>query len=79
LDGISGGAERVRAHVADGYGLTGGSRGSACCARRDIARGDATDEAATNLRSSAHLSSGERPSAGDGNPRAVVSWSFGLE
>lgn len=78
FDGIGGRAERMSAHVADGDGLTGGSSrgGRGTC---HLAGGDAADEAATDLRSGVQLSPGERPGAGDGRARTIVSWSFGLE
>jgi hypothetical protein len=65
--------------MADGNGLTGGSGSRSGRGNFHLAGRDAAHEAATNLLGSAQLSSGERPSAGDGSARAIVSWSFGLE
>jgi hypothetical protein len=79
FDGIRGGARCVRAHVADGYGLTGGSGSRRGCRSFHLAARHPTDEAATNLLGSAQLSSGERASGGDGSARAIVCWSFGLK
>jgi len=67
------------AHVADGYGLTGGSGSGGGCGSPYFAGRHATGEAATNPLGSGQLASGERPSAGDGSARAIVSWSLGLE
>jgi hypothetical protein len=79
FDGIRGGAQCVRTHVADGHGLTGGSGSGSGCGSLDLVGRHATDEAPANLLGSVELSSGERPSASDGGARAVVSWSAGLK
>lgn len=47
--GISGGAQCVRAHVADGYGLTGGSGSSQCGGIFYITGRDATGESTANF------------------------------
>jgi hypothetical protein len=79
FDGIRGGAQCVRAHMADGHGLTGGSgSGSGCGSLLFVGR-HTTHEAPANLLGSVELSAGVRPSASDGGARAVVSWSIGLK
>jgi hypothetical protein len=79
FDGIRGGAQCVRAHVTDGYGLTGGSGRGGCCWSLYLADRHATDEAAANHIGSVQLSSSEGTGAGYGSARAVISWSFGLK
>ena len=53
LDGIRGGAECVRAHMSDGYALTGGSGSGDCRGNLDITGGVATDESTADLLGSA--------------------------
>jgi hypothetical protein len=79
LNGIGGGAERVRAHVAHGYCLTRGSGGRQGGRRSPLGNGDAPDEPATDLRGGVQLSPGVSPSSGDGSTRTIVGWSLGLE
>nr|WP_163548555.1 hypothetical protein [Candidatus Frankia nodulisporulans] len=76
---IRGGAQCVRAHVADGYGLTGGSGSGSCRRSLHITGIDPTHESTADLLGSVQLSPGERPGPGDGSARAVILWSFGLE
>jgi hypothetical protein len=76
---IRGGAERVRAHVADGYGLTCGSGGREGYRRFHFANGHASDEPTTDLGGGVHLSSGVSPSSGDGGTKAIVGRNLGLE
>jgi hypothetical protein len=49
LHGICGGTEGVRAHVADGDGLTGGSGSGRCGGTRYITRTDGTGKLEVNL------------------------------
>ena len=79
LGGISGGAQCVRAHMADADGLTGGSGSGRCGGRLHIARTDATDKPTADLLRSVQLSPGERPGSGDKSPRAPIIWSLSLE
>jgi hypothetical protein len=79
LNGIGGRAERVRAHVAHGYGLTGGSGGRRGRRRSPLGNGDPSDEPATDLRSGVQLSPGVSPSSGDGSTRAIVARDLGLK
>jgi hypothetical protein len=79
FDGIRGGAQCVSAHVADRDGLTGGSGSRGSGSSFDLAGRHTTHEAAANLFGGVQLSSGERPSAGDGCARAIISWSYDLE
>jgi len=78
-DGIRGGTECVRAHVAGRYGLAGGSGSGGSCGSCHLAGRHTTDEATTNLLGSVQLSSGKRPRAGDERARTIVKWSFSLE
>jgi hypothetical protein len=77
--GVRGGAQRMRAHVADADGLTRGSGGGHRSRSRDVARTDATGKATANLVGSIQLAPGERSGTGDERPRAVVAWGFSLE
>jgi hypothetical protein len=52
FDGMSGGAQRVRAHVADGDALTGCSSSGRCRRSLYVTRTDATGKATANLLSS---------------------------
>jgi hypothetical protein len=79
FDGIRGGAQCMRAHVADGRGLTGGTGSGGGCGSLHLVGRHATDEAPANLPGRVALSSGERPSASEGGARPVVGWSGGLE
>jgi hypothetical protein len=79
FDGIRGGTQRVRTHVADGCGLTGGSGGGSGRGSLHLAGRDTANESAADLLGSVELSSGERASAGDGSARAVISWRFSLK
>jgi hypothetical protein len=79
FDGIRGGTQSVRAHVADGHGLTGGSGSGSGRGSVHLVCRHATDEAPANLLGSIELSSGERPSASNRGARAVVIWSVGLK
>jgi hypothetical protein len=79
LDGIRGSAYCVRTHVADGYGLAGGSGSGSCRGSLHLTGSDATDESTADLLGSVQLSPGERPGPGDERTRAVILWSFGLE
>jgi hypothetical protein len=69
----------VRTHVADGYGLTGGSGSGHCRWSLHITGSNPTHEPTADLLGSVQLSAGERPGPGDGSARAVINWSFGLE
>ncbi len=77
--GIGGGTQRVRAHMADGDGLTGGSGSGRCGGSRDFTWTDAAGKPAANLLDGVHLSPGKRARPGDESTRAVVIWSLGLE
>jgi hypothetical protein len=79
LHGIGGSPQCVRTHMADGNGLTGGSGGSSSRGSLHLADRHTTDEPTPNLLGSVQLSSGERPSAGDGSARAVITWYFSLK
>lgn len=79
FDGIRRGTQCMRAHVADAYGLTGGPGSRGGCGRTHLAGRHAADEAAADLLGNVQLATGERPSAGDGRARTIVSGSFGLE
>jgi hypothetical protein len=79
FDCIGGGTQRVRAHVADRDGLTGGPRSSRCSRALDVVCSDATGKATANLLRSAELSPGERTSPGDDSPRAIIVWSLSLK
>jgi hypothetical protein len=63
----------VRTHVADGYGLTGGSGGGCGCGCLCVTGSDATDESTADLLGGVQLSSGERPGPGNRSARAVIS------
>jgi hypothetical protein len=76
---IGGGTECVRAHVADGGSLTGGSGGSRCCTARYISCTDATDKPATNSLGSGQFSPGVRPGSSDESPRAAIMWRLSLK
>jgi hypothetical protein len=76
---IRGGAQCMRAHVTDGYGLTGGSGSGSCRGSLHITGSDATHESTADLLGSVQLSPSERPGPGDGSARAVILRSFGLE
>jgi hypothetical protein len=71
-DGVSGGTECVRAHVADGYGLTGGSGSSCSGGSDDITRADATGEPTTDLLRRVQLTPGEGAGPRDQRPRAII-------
>lgn len=79
LDGVGRRAECVRAHVADGDSLPGGSGGRGGRWISQFAGRDTTDEAPANLGGGTQLTSGECPSAGDRCARAVIRWCLGLE
>jgi hypothetical protein len=79
FDGISGGTEGVRTHVAGRHGLTSGSGSRGSCGSSYLAGRHTTDEATANLLTSVQLSSGKRPRAGDGRARTIVSWRFCLK
>jgi hypothetical protein len=78
-DGIRGGTECVRAHMADGDCLPGGSGRGRGGGSRYLTHTDATGEPTTDLLGGASLSPGERPSPGDERPRAVIIWSLSLK
>ena len=72
-------AKCVSPHVADRYGLAGGSgsgQGSGIC---NITSSDATDESTTDFLRGVQLSPGERTSAGDGSARPFITRSVGLK
>ena len=79
FDGIRGGTQCVRTHVADGYGLTGGSGGGSGCGSLYVTGSAATDESTADLLGSVQLCSGERPGPGNRSARAVISWCFSLK
>ncbi len=69
----------MRAHVAHGDGLTGGS-GSARCSRSPyLACTDATGKSTANRLRGVELSPGERAGPGDESPGAVILWSLSLK
>jgi hypothetical protein len=78
-DRVRGGAQRVRPHVADGYGLTSRSGSRSCRGVLDLSSGNTADESTADLLGSVQLSSRERPSAGDSGARAVIRRSASLE
>jgi hypothetical protein len=69
----------MRAHVADGDGLTGGLGRGRCGGTLYITRTDATGKPTANLVGSVELSAGERAGPGDESPRAAIIWSLGLK
>jgi hypothetical protein len=77
--GIGGGAESMRAHVADSDGLPGGSGSCRCGGSHTLSRTDATVEATPNLLGSIQLSPCERAGSGDESTRTIVVWSLSLE
>jgi hypothetical protein len=79
FDGIRGGTQCVRAHVADGYGLTGGPGGGSGRGSLDVTGSAAADESTADLLGSVQLSAGERPGPRNRSARAVISWRFSLE
>lgn len=78
-DGISGGTECVRAHVADGDGLAGGSGSGGCGGSLYITRTDAAGKPTANFLGSIQLSPGKRSGPGDQRPRAAIIWSLSLK
>jgi hypothetical protein len=78
FDGIRGGTQCVRTHMADGYGLTGGSGDGSGCRSLYVTGSAATDESTADLLSSVQLSLSERPGSGNRSARAVISWRFSL-
>jgi hypothetical protein len=79
FDGISGGAQCVRSHMAHGDGLTGGPSSGRCGRSLYLTRTDATDEPTADLLSSVQLCVGECAGPSDQSPRAVIIGSFNLE
>jgi hypothetical protein len=79
FDCVSGGTQRVRAHVADGDGLTGGLRSGHGSRRPHVVRTDAPGKATADLLRGAELSPGERMSSGDESARAVIVWGLSLK
>jgi hypothetical protein len=79
FDGIRGGPQCVRTHVADGYGLTGGSGGGSGCGSLYVTGSDASGESTADLLGSVQLSSGECPGSGNRSARAVISRRFSLK
>lgn len=79
FDGISGGAQCMRSHMADGHRLTGGSGSGQCGRRFDLTRRYATFESAADFLGSVQLSPGERAGTGDGRAGPFITWSFGLK
>ncbi len=79
LRGIPGGAQRVRAHVADADRLAGGSSSGDRCRSLHFVRAHASYEATSYLLGRAELSPGERAGPGDECPRAPVIWHLRLE
>jgi hypothetical protein len=79
LHGICGGTEGVRAHVADGDGLTGGSGSGRCGGILYVTRTDATGKSTANFLGGVELSAGERPGPSDESPRAAIIWSLSLK
>ncbi|GAA1800542.1 hypothetical protein GCM10009749_05540 [Agromyces neolithicus] len=67
---VGGGAEGVRAHVSDTRGLCSGPGGSHGRRRAHRVRGPTSNEPAAYLTGCLELTTGERPSAGDG-----ITWS----
>ncbi len=78
-NGIRGGAQRVRAHMADGDGLTGGSRSSLRGRSLHITRTDATGKPTADLLGRAQLTPGERAGPGDERARAIIIWSLSFK
>jgi hypothetical protein len=79
FDGVGRGAECVRAHMADGDGLTGGSGSGRCSSALHVTRSDAAGKSTANLIRSAELSPGERAGPVDESPWAVIVLSLRLE
>jgi hypothetical protein len=77
--GVCGGTEPVCAHVADGDSLTGGSGGGDGSGSLHVPCTDAAGEATADIRGSTQLSPGERAGSCYQHPRALISWSLGLE
>lgn len=77
--GIRGSAECMRAHVADGYGLAGGSGNRRCGRSFYLSGRDRTGESAANFVGSVQFSAGERAGSGDGRAWAVIIRSFDLK
>lgn len=69
----------MRAHVADGCGLTGGSGRGSRCGRLYFAGGAAIDKSSANFHARAQLAASERPGPSDCSARAAISGAFGLE
>jgi hypothetical protein len=79
IDGIRGGTECVRAHMADRDGLAGGSGGGRCGRSLHVTLANAARKPTANLLGSVQLSPGERAGPGDESPRAVIIRSLSLE
>jgi len=77
--GIGGSAQRVRAHMADGDRLTGGSRGSLRSRSLHITGTDATGKPTADLLGRAQLTPGERAGPGDERARAIIIWSLSFK
>jgi hypothetical protein len=77
--GICGGAKCVRAHMADGDGLSGGSGSGRCGGGLHITSADATDKPTADLLRGVQLSPGECAGPSDQSPRAVIARRLSLE
>lgn len=78
-DGISGGAQCMRTHVANGCGLTRGPGGSGGCGRFRLTGSSAVDKSPTYLDARVQLPASKRPGSGNRSARAAIIRSFGFK